>query len=259
MRRLPPQRPRVSVRPLSLLGAGARGAGCTALLALGGTACDDRAPDRFSDCPDSPCRVEWVLSRLESEPQSALDAILVVPDGVERSLLVGVVVDRHPEMSGFLCDKLAPGADREIACDTTDRPHIWARLGPPGPILPRPGGGPSSTTLVPSVSFGPSPFPLEPLDGHPCAGRLDGVTCLLAQARQSAAVGDTQRATRACMTIASDRWRAECFFQVAEVASDDRSPSQYGEPIRLCALSGPFSPQCFAHLAMKPALLAPRA
>jgi hypothetical protein len=113
-----------------------------AILSITGmlVACEPEV-ERFADCADAPCRQAWVTARLESDTQPTLDAVLTVMDPVERALLVGVVIDRHPEVSGTLCKRLGPGPDRDIACATDLRPHIWTSLPDVRPTRLRAGGG----------------------------------------------------------------------------------------------------------------------
>ncbi len=230
------------------------------LLALAGLAVACRGSgDPMADCRDLPCRAAWVTGRLEAEPESALQGVLAVEDPVERALLVGVVMDRRPEASGFLCTRLAPGPDRDIACDTTDRPHVWTTLPAALQAPARAGGGPASTTLVPSPSFVVEPWVGAPARVDPCQGRPDHVTCTLGEVYDRALGDELPEAVGLCMAIQQEPWRAECFFRVAEGASEGRTPAAFLPAVRLCASAGPFSAQCFGHLAMRRALEAPRA
>ncbi len=217
------------------------------------------AVERFTDCADAPCRQAWVIARLGSDTRSALDAVLATEDPTERALLVGVVVDRHPEMSQSLCGRLTAGPDRDVACATAERPHVWTPLPGVQPSRLRAGGGPPGTTLVPSADLGSRGFPATPAGPDPCAGRPDRATCLTAEAMRAAGGADPGRAAGLCATLEEERWRAECHFRAAEVASEGRPPLEYADAVHLCALAGRFAPQCYAHLAIGHATGAPRA
>lgn len=216
--------------------------------------CGESLPDRLDQCPDQACQQLWVESRWATDPEAVARAIGALPDPLARVALVRQLTDAHPGEAKPLCDLLPEGDPRQ-ACHTRNmRPHLQQ-------VEVRSTAKASTDQDSDGHGFRiqraiPSPWERVSPQAADCA--VEERSCQNEAARQRAARGDLEGAAASCAALSDATWRAECYFQAAEAASQQPGAAG-GQAVSLCLGAASFAGRCLSHLVRNLGTQAPRA
>lgn len=205
-------------------------------------------------CETAECVATWAVERWPEEREAVTERLRGLGTDTERLVAVMTVVEAHPGTSASLCSLLPRGPVSRRCDNISHRPHLWTVSDAPGPENDA-FNGEAERTFDLDVA---NPFVgLPPLEGD-CEGR-PRTTCLADQALDAALAGEVSDAGRACMAVEDDKWRSECFFDVAEQLCGPKRSQLCGVAARLCLGAARYRIPCFVEVAGEISKLAPAA
>ena len=209
-------------------------------------------PERYEDCEDAACRQRFILEDYAHSPDEVVARLVALADPVEQEVIAVALVERYPGQTSDLCPELlGPAARRCKALNV--RPHLTldpqeiARSGDEG----RPEG---FLGLMRDADM-PEPWSDAPaLTEVPCAVTPAHHGCYTETAIASGGASDYAAAASACQGIEEEKWRHECFFQVAEkivtpTGNAALRSTRVAPGVGMCQGAGPYRSRCLLHLA----------
>ncbi len=191
----------------------------------------------------SPARESPAAAAVESfrEDPVRAEEMLAGLDAVSRIKAVAQIVDEDPQSAGVLCKGLPHGVSRDRCEYAGTRVHLWSP--PEDTETPaRAGRGHGRSTLAPSDVPASSWAQLEVSSD---ASVADPQAQAWAAAVGAARGGSAEASARACAQLrGGERWRHDCFYQVATARLEQLGRVSLSEAMALCGASGPHRGQC---------------
>lgn len=247
----------------------------------------NRTPTSLEDCDTTECKEQVLVAMWQEDPKGLEARLTAIADPLERLSYVNVLVESFPGETSDLCTILPEGEGRERCERISMRPHL--RAGNTVGAVKRTeaeegagvavGGsaasqsnaeitsasdasvqaGPGMTLLIPSnpAAFQSTPWDKVAAVDPTCENAMMATSCRTTASETAAKEGNAYAAAQACLANEPGQWRSECMFHAAEVLVSSVDPEDVGAALELCLGSGDYRANCFAHIAMEVAQLAP--
>ena len=205
-------------------------------------------------CETAACITDRLVQAAPGEVDAIVDAI---PDVLTRVEALGAALTKRPELSERLCRHLPHGISKHRCDVAADRRHLWVPLdSTPDPVV-RAGSGPARSGWT-NASVPESSWAQEYRPATECRGEIDSASCVWSRAVQAATEGEADAAARWCSGLPRGSvWRADCFFQAAELLVERSGRSQLDAALDFCGGAGSFRGRCAASVMATLAATAP--
>jgi len=214
-------------------------------------------------CQTAQCRQDAVIAAWAQDQAAALALMDALPDSLERLAAVARLVDLYPAEIGPLCEQLQAGRSRNRCTRAANRNHLHAT--PPELEVATDASRPLSPhARLAALLVRDSPLVEMTPDMGPCQGILDATSCLIQAGRRRVGNGDLEGGAGICMAIPllgdpPQRWRSECFFELAEHHLEGKGVDAYASSAGLCSAAEVYMSHCQQHLLTLLARIAPSA
>ena len=205
-------------------------------------------------CSTAACVTDRILNAAPDDVDAVVEA---VPDALTRMEALGAAVTKRPELTKRLCRHFPHGVSKHRCDAAAGRPHLWAAPEADGTPVVRAGSGPARSGWT-NASVPESAWAAEYRPAAGCRGELDATACVWGHAVQAATEGDADGAARWCSGMPRGSvWRADCFFQAAELLVERSGRAHLDAALEFCGGAESFRGRCAASVMATLAATAP--